>query len=205
MGDVRRSWFPVAALGFALLVMVVVELVPDTPVTGSFVSLYAVPMTPDNQLYGTGGVGGTGLSAATTATAVHPAALGWLAGLASVVLVAAGWYWLSLRRLGTSPRTGRFVLGTLGALAAVPVLDLVGALQFRLDGDVRGPLIATLGLVLLAGFERSLLLLAVAVVFALLTVVFLPPVAGALAAAGVLFAVAFAALLLRPRDTAGAP
>lgn len=204
MGETRRFWFPVAALGFALLVMAVAELIPDAPVTGSFVSLYAVPMTPENRLYGVGG--GTGLTA--TATAVGPAgsaALGWLAGLASVVLVVAGWYWLRLRRAGTPPRTGRFVLGTLGALAAVPVLDLVGALQFRLDGDVRGPLIATLGLVLLAGFERSRFLLAVAVVFALVTVVFLPPVAGALAAAGVLFAAAFAALLWRPRDAAGAP
>ncbi|MDT7798259.1 MAG: hypothetical protein QOI78_1692, partial [Actinomycetota bacterium] len=103
---------------------------------------------------------------------------------------------------GTPPRTGRFVLGTLGALAAVPVLDLVGALQLRIPGDVRGALLATLGLLLLAGYERSRLVLAVTGVFALVTVVFLPPVAGALCAAGVLFAGAFAVLLWRPRGTA---
>jgi hypothetical protein len=90
------------------------------------------------------------------------------------------------------------LFGTLGALAAVPLLDLAGALQLRLGGDVRGALLATLGLVLLAAYERSRFVLAVAGVFALVATVFLPPVAGALAAAGVLFAAAFA-VLLRPR------
>jgi len=52
--------------------------------------------------------------------------------------------------------------------------------------------------VLLAGYERSWFLLAVAGVFVLVATVFLPPVAGALAAAGVLLAAAFA-VLLRPR------
>ncbi|MBE8518962.1 hypothetical protein ILP97_15795 [Amycolatopsis sp. H6(2020)] len=122
---------------------------------------------------------------------VPSAGLGWLTALTCVVLAVAAWYWRQLR----PQRPGRFLLGTLGALAAVPLLDLVGALQFRLGGDVRGPLLATLGLVLLAGYERSGFLLAVAGVFTLVATVFLPPVAGALAAAGVLLAAAFAVLL----------
>ncbi|WP_206793508.1 hypothetical protein [Amycolatopsis sp. MtRt-6] len=187
MGSSRRSWFPLAALGFALLVMVVVDLVPDT---------FEAPQGRPG--LGTGGVGGTGLASeqrsvavAVAVAGVPPARLGWLAGLVCVVLAVAAWYWWQLR----PPRPGRFVLGTLGALAAVPLLDLAGALQFRLDADVRGPLLAALGLLVLAAYERSWFLAAVAGVFALVATLFLPPVAGALVAAGVLFAAAFAVLL----------
>ncbi|MGW3961883.1 hypothetical protein ACWED2_18820 [Amycolatopsis sp. NPDC005003] len=195
MGSSRRSWFPLAALGFTLLVMVAAELVPDD------VGAAGPPgyqLSPGLHGLGTGGVGGTGGErAAVTAVAVDvgpSATLGWPAGLACVVLAVAAWYWRQLR----PRRPGRFVLGTLGALAAVPLLDLVGALQFRLGGDLRGALLATVGLLLLAGCERSWFLAAVAGVFALVATVFLPPVAGALAAAGVLLAAAFA-VLLRPR------
>lgn len=196
MGSSRRSWFPLAALGFALLVMVAAELLPkETP--------YATRLPRD---LGTGAIGGTGLPdnqlsgiAIATATDVVPSpTLGWLAGLACVVLAVAGWYWLSLRRAGTPPRPVRFVLGTLGALAAVPLLDLVGALELRLPGDARGALVAGLSLLVLAAYERSWFLGAVAAMFALVTVVFPTPSAGALVAAGVLFAAAFAVLLRGP-------
>ncbi|WP_205660830.1 hypothetical protein [Amycolatopsis vastitatis] len=192
MGSSRRSWFPLAALGFALLVMAAVEVVPD--------DRNALPEYLNQGMYGTAGVGGTGYptAVAVSVDAVPSTKLGWLAGLACVVLAVVAWYWRELRRAGTSPRPGRFALGTLGALAAVPLLDLVGALQLRLGGDVRGALLATLGLLVLAAYERSRFLLAVAAVFALVATVFLPAVAGALAAAGVLFAAAFA-VLLRPR------
>ncbi|WP_410619760.1 hypothetical protein [Amycolatopsis sp. cmx-8-4] len=209
MGEGRRFWFPLAALGFAQLVMAVVALVPAVPATGEFVNLRGYPMTQELHGLGTGGVGGTGLPDGGWSTAVDvvpPAVLGWLAALACVVLVVAGWYWLSLRGAGTPPRPVRFVLGTLGALAAVPLLDLVGALELRLAGDVRGALVAALGLLVLAAYERSGFLVAVALVFALVSLVFSTPVTGALSAAGVLFAAAFAVLLRRPRDTAaGAP
>ncbi|WP_086847464.1 hypothetical protein [Amycolatopsis kentuckyensis] len=198
MGSSRQSWFPLAALGFALLVMVAVEVVPADIEA-------AQVYQPSQRLYGfgTGGVGGTGypdgnvLHGVATAVAVAgapSARLGWLAGLVCVVLAVAAWYWWQLR----PPRPARFLLGTLGAVAAVPLLDLVGALEFRLGADVRGALLAALGLVLLAGYERSWFLLAVAGVFTLVATVFLPPAAGALAAAGVLLAAAFA-VLLRPR------
>ncbi|SEF32388.1 hypothetical protein SAMN05421837_106204 [Amycolatopsis pretoriensis] len=194
MGSSRRSWFPLAALGFALLVLVAAELLPeDAPIEGGFVTHL-----------GTGGLGGTGLaveqlSVTATAVGVVPSArLGWLAGLACVVLAVAGWYWVSLRRAGTPPRPVRFVLGTLGALAAVPLLDLVGALELRLPGDVRGALLAALGLLVLAAYERSWFLVAVTAVFALVTVVFPTPLAGALVAAALLFAAAFVVLLRGP-------
>lgn len=187
MGSPRRAWFPLAALGFALLVLVAVELVPAREPQG-------YQLTQGLHGLGTGEVGGTAYATAVSVDAVPSARLGWLAGLACVVLAVAAWYWRQLR----PPRPGRFLLATLGALAALPLLDLVGFLQLRLGGDLRGVLLATLGLLLLAGYERSWFLAAVAGVFTLVATVFLPPVPGALAAAGVLFAAAFA-VLLRPR------
>ncbi|WP_410675618.1 hypothetical protein [Amycolatopsis sp. cmx-4-68] len=200
MGSSRRSWFPLAALGFALLVMVAVELLPGRTDVGSG------PGYQLTQGLGTGGVTGTGLpdnqlsgvAIAVAVDVVPSARLGWLAALACVVLAVAGWYWRSLHRAGTPPRPVRFVLGTLGALAAVPLLDLVGALELRLPGDVRGALLAALGLLVLAAYERNWFLVAVAAVFALVAVVFPAAPAGALVAAGVLFAAAFAVLLRGP-------
>ncbi|MEV6643295.1 hypothetical protein [Amycolatopsis sp. NPDC051371] len=207
MGSSRRSWFPLAALGFAQLVMVAVALIPaDATATGEFVNMRGYQLSQSLAGLGTGGVGGTSfpdnqLSGTATATAVDvvpSATLGWLAGLACVVLAVAGWYWLNLRRAETPPRPVRFVLGTLGALVAVPLLDLVGALELRLPGDVRGALLAALGLLVLAAYERSWFVLAVTGVFVLVTVVFPAPPAGALVAAGVLFGAAFAVLLRGP-------
>ncbi|MGW5740367.1 hypothetical protein [Amycolatopsis sp. NPDC003861] len=191
MGSPRRAWFPLAALGFALLVMVAVALVPDRP--ESTLGYQRLHGSATNELNGTG-LASEQRAIAVAVDVVPSARLGWLAGLACVVLAVAAWYWRQLR----PPRPGRFLLGTLGALAAVPLLDLAGALQLRLGGDVRGALLATLGLLVLAACERSWFLLAVTGVFTLVATVFLPPVAGALAAAGVLFAAAFA-VLLRPR------
>ncbi len=207
MGSARRFWFPLAALGFALLVMVAVELLPGETDAGFAAGRGYEPSQSRSGL-GTGGVSGTGLPenqlsgvAIATATAVEvvpSATLGWLAGLACVVLAVSGWYWLALRRAGTPPRPVRFVLGTLGALAAVPLLDLVGALELRLPGDVRGALLAALGLLVLAAYERSWFLAAVDAVFLLVATVFPTAPAGALVSAGLLFAAAFAVLLRGP-------
>lgn len=205
MGNERRYWFPLAALGFAQLIMVLAELLPgESLAAGTFANLRALPMSRENEL-ATSTIGGTGLRAgdrdvaiAVSTDTTSSATLGWLVALACVVAAVAGWYWLNLRRAGTPPRTARFACGTLGALLAIPLLDLVGMLQFRLAGDVRGALLATLGLLVLAGYERSRFVLAVTAVFALVTVVLLPPVAGALTAAVVLFGAAFAVLLRGP-------
>jgi hypothetical protein len=201
MGSSRRSWFPLAALGFAQLVLVALALVPAAEPGPR-----ASPLTQDLSGLGTGGVGGTerasAVAIAVAVKVVPSARLGWLAGLACVVLAVAGWYWLSLRHADPPPRPVRFVLGTLGALAALPLLDLAAALELPLSGDVRGGLLAALGLVVLAAFERSRLVLAVAGVSALVTVLIPAAEAGALVSAAVLFAAAFAVLLRRPHDTA---
>ncbi|MEV6825854.1 hypothetical protein [Amycolatopsis sp. NPDC051102] len=113
-------------------------------------------------------------TAYATAVSVDAVSSAKLAGLAFVVLAVAGRYRRQLR----PPRPGRFLLG---ALAAVPLLDLAGFLQLRLGGDGRGALLAALGFLLPAGYERSWSLAAVAGVFVLVVPVFLPPVRGAFA------------------------
>ena len=201
MGRSRRYWFPLAALGFAQLVMAVVALVPETPAAGDVVYAHAYQLPQGLSGLGTGGAGWYPTDAYGMRS-VPAAALGWLASLACVVLAVAGWYWLNLRRAGTPPRPVRFVLGTLGALVAVPLLDLVGAVELRMSGDTRGPLLAALGLLVLAAYERSWPVFAVTVAFTLVSVLLPTPVTGALTAASVLLAAAFAVLLRRPRDTA---
>ncbi|MBE8518961.1 hypothetical protein ILP97_15790 [Amycolatopsis sp. H6(2020)] len=108
-----------------------------------------------------------------------------------VVAGAAGWYAVALR----PARAGRFVLGAIAALLAVPLLDLVGSWQFRLDDNVRGPLLATLGLLILAAYERSRFVLLTAAAFALVAVVLSADMAGMLMSAVILLAAAFIALL----------
>ncbi|MDS0140506.1 hypothetical protein H5970_40415 [Amycolatopsis sp. CM201R] len=107
------------------------------------------------------------------------------------VLGTAVWYAFA-RRPG---RVGWFVLGTIAALLAVPLLDLVGSWQFRLGDGLRGPLLATLGLLLLAACERSRFVLLTTVAFALVAVVLSADTAGMLASAMILLAAAFIALL----------
>ncbi|GAA4547030.1 hypothetical protein GCM10023192_63020 [Amycolatopsis samaneae] len=177
-----------ALLGFAQLVLVAVELLWPSRVSSSavsgFTNLQGVQMSRE----------------LVTALEVSPhvtssVGYGWLWVLAVAVLGVAAWYFVLARRAGTPPRTGRFVLLVLGALVAVPLLDLLGFLQFRLDADVRGPMITTLALVLLAWFERSALVLVVTAVFVLVAVVFLPGLPGVLVSAVALLAGAFAALV----------
>ncbi|MFD9892356.1 hypothetical protein ACFWY9_23695 [Amycolatopsis sp. NPDC059027] len=185
MGNSRpRYWFPLALLGFAQLILVAAEMPRANGSFGYFANVREYPMTESTAVavrvsapYGWSGAG-----------------TGWLWVLAAAVLGVAIWYFVLARRAGSPPRTGRFALLTLGALVAVPLLDLVGYWQFRLDADVRGPMIATLGLVLLAWFERSVLVLVVTAVFVLAAVVLLPGIAGVLVSAVALLAGAFVAL-----------
>ncbi len=124
---------------------------------------------------------GAGLSAGTA----------WLVALGVVLAGTAVWYALALRPV----RTGRFVLGTAGALLAIPLLDLVGSWQLRLGDGLRGPLLATLGLLLLAAYERSRFVLLTTAAFALVAVVLSADLVGVLVSAVILLAAAFTAVL----------
>ncbi|ADJ44762.1 hypothetical protein AMES_2937 [Amycolatopsis mediterranei S699] len=108
-----------------------------------------------------------------------------------VLAGTAVWYARARRPV----RTGWFVLGTIGALLAVPLLDLVGSWQFRLGDGLRGPLLATLGLLVLAAYERSRFVLLTTVAFALVAVVLSADLVGMLVSALILLAAAFTALL----------
>ena len=208
MASPRRSWFPLAALAFALLGLVVTSLS-----TGSWFAYtprsgyqFQVPAG-----LGTGGVGGTGFPTGTTDVAValekvpapawgptlHAGSTAWLIALGVVYLATLAFF--TFRR-GVRPL--RIAGLALGGLAVLVLADLVAFWQLRLAGDVRGPVLAAAALLVLAGYERSLLLLGVAVAFVLVDVVLLGGVVGALAGVAILIAGALAVLLRRPRPTA---
>ncbi|OKJ91571.1 hypothetical protein AMK34_37350 [Amycolatopsis sp. CB00013] len=90
----------------------------------------------------------------------------------------------------------------VGGLVAIALADLVGHWEFDLDGDTRSAILLTIGLVLLAWLERSVLVLVVAAAFVVCAVV---PPQGQLAlvlSSLVALAGAFAALLSRPKAAA---
>jgi hypothetical protein len=200
MGRGPRSWFPPALLGFAQIGMVAVQLLSRrSPAQDESANLLRGPAPP---------TGATEYGRAQWLSQDAFSALGrgvptgtaWLVALGVVVVGTAVWYAVARRPV----RTGRFVLGTAGALLALPLLDLVGSWQFRLGDGLRGPLLATLGLLGLAAYERSRLVLLTAAGFAVLAVlgvVLSADVVGVLLSAAVLFAGAFAVLLRRAPDT----
>jgi hypothetical protein len=191
MGRGPRFWFPLALLGFAEIGWAAVQLLSHrSRAESESANLLLQPAVP---------AGATEYSRALwlPANDFHvpgaelPAGPAWLIALGVVLVGTAAWYARALRPV----RTGRFVLGTVAALLAVPLLDLVGSWQFRLGDGLRGPLLATLGLLLLAAYERSRLVLLTAVAFALVAVVLSADMAGVLLSAAVLLAAAFIALL----------
>ncbi|GLY39123.1 hypothetical protein Amsp01_051470 [Amycolatopsis sp. NBRC 101858] len=196
MGRGSRSWFPLALLGIAQVAMAAVQLLSRRS---------AAEGESANLLLGPPSAGAPEYSRAQwlSQDAFYslgrglPTGLLWLGALGVVLVGTAVWYAVVRR----SVRTGWFVLGTLGALVAVPLLDLVGSWQFRLGDGVRGPLLATLGLLVLAAYERSRLVLLTAFVFAVIAVVLSADIVGVLLSAAVLLAAAFAVLLRRAPDT----
>ncbi|MEU5263542.1 hypothetical protein [Amycolatopsis sp. NPDC021455] len=191
MGRGSRFWFPLALLGFAEIGLAAVQLVARrSRAESEAANLFGPYSAPP---------GTTGYSQAFrlplddfhTVESGLPAGPAWLVALGVVLAGTAVWYALALRPV----RTGWFVLGTIGALLAVPLLDLVGSWQFRLGEGLRGPLLATIGLLLLAAYERSRFVLLTAVAFALVAVVLSADMAGVLISALILFAAAFVALL----------
>ncbi|WIX89718.1 hypothetical protein [Amycolatopsis sp. DG1A-15b] len=192
MGRGPRFWFPLALLGFAEIGLAAVQLVArrsraESESANLLIGPYSVPpgVTEHSQAYQ------LPLDDFRRVESGLPAGPAWLVALGVVLAGTAVWYALALRPV----RTGRFVLGTVAALLAVPLLDLVGSWQFRLDEGLRGPLLATLGLLVLAAYERSVFLLVTTVAFALVAVVLSADMAGVLISAVILLAAAFIALL----------
>lgn len=191
MGRGPRYWFPLALLGFTQIGLAAVQLLARrSRAQAEAANLLLRPAVPAGPAYrflsqDDFHVGGRDL----------PAGPAWLVALGVVVLGTAGWYAVARRPV----RTGRFVLGTIATLLAVPLLDLVGSWQFRLDDNLRGPLLATLGLLLLAAYERSRFVLLTTAAFALVGVVLSADMAGMLVSAAILLAAAFTALLRTPR------
>jgi hypothetical protein len=192
MGRGPRFWFPLALLGFAQIGLAAAQLLsrrsrgeaesanlllrPVPPAGPTYSRLRWLPLDDFHE-------SGQGL----------PTGPAWLVALGVVLAGTAVWYAAALRPV----RTGRFVLGTVAALLAVPLLDLVGSWQFRLGDGLRGPLLATLGLLLLAAYERSRFVLLTAAAFAVIAVVLSADMVGVLGSAAVLLAAAFTALLRR--------
>ena len=197
MGRRPVFWFPLALLGIAQVGMAAVQLLSRrSAAEGESANLLLGPApSPGATEYGR--------AQWLTQDAFYslgrglPAGPAWLVALGVVLVGTAVWYAVALR----PARTGWFVLGTLGALVAVPLLDLVGSWQFRLGDGLRGPLPATLGLLVLAAYERSRLVLLTAFVFAMIAVVLSADLVGVLLSAAVVIATAFAALLRRAPDT----
>jgi hypothetical protein len=191
MGRGPRFWFPLALLGFAQIGLAAAQLLSRRsraqaesanlllgPAVPPGATQYSrLQFRPLDEFYALG----PGL----------PGETAWLVALGVVLAGTAVWYAVALR----PARTGRFVLGTVAALLAVPLLDLVFSWQFRIGDGLRGPLLATLGLLLLAAYERSRFVLLTTIVFALVAVVLSADMAGVLISAVILLAAAFIALL----------
>jgi hypothetical protein len=195
-----RHWVPLAVLGFAELVLVTVELFRRSAATVEL----GTRLTPVGTRHYEGVFGfsiegyeqAQWLSLGDTVRA-YTGGSGplWQYTLLAAGLVVVGWYAVTRR---FRPRV--LVALAVGVLLAVPLLDLLAFSQFGWDAATRGPVLATLGLALVAWAERSPLVLGVAVVagVAAVAVADLP---GALVSAVVLVAGAFAAAL-RPDPAA---
>lgn len=212
-----RPWFPLALLGFGLLAMVVFSVAAwpwfdyGPYSSGAWVS--------DLHGMGIGGVGGTGYGGEPTASfatatqvtgdawgslvswgpSVKYASTTWLLLNIGVFLGTVVFFAVRARRRGTPIRRWPLVGLLLGGPLVILLADLTVYWELKLDGDLRGPLMTTVGLLLLAWLERSRLVLVVAALFALVDVVVLSGVPGVLVAAAVVFAGAFAVLLWTPR------
>ncbi|MGW3961884.1 hypothetical protein ACWED2_18825 [Amycolatopsis sp. NPDC005003] len=191
MGRGPRYWFPLALLGFAEIASAAAQLLSRrSDAEDRSANLLLGPVVPPGATeYSRGYILSQGDLHAWGAGL--PAETAWLIALGVVVAGTAVWYAVALRPV----RTVRFVLGAIAALLAVPLLDLVGSWQFRLGDGLRGPLLATLGLLTLAAYERSRFVLLTTAAFALVAVVLSADMAGMLASAVILLGAAFIALL----------
>ena len=165
MGNERpRYWFPLALLGFAQLLVVAF----GGMWSGGWFA-YA-PATGDRQfltqnLYavGDGGVFGSVNSVSFSGLGRND---GWLFAVFAVYLGTVLFYALRTKTM----RWWKVAAIALGGLVAIALADLVGYWEFDLDEDTRSAILLTIGLLLLAWLDRSVLVLAVAAAFVLCAV-----------------------------------
>jgi hypothetical protein len=128
---------------------------------------------------------------------------GWLFAVLAVYLGTVLFYAVKARRAGNGPRWWKVLALAVGGLVGIVLADLVGYWEFDMDGDTRSAVLLTLGLVLLAWLDRSVLMLVVAAAFVLCAVVLTRGQLALLLSSLVVLAGAFAALLSRPKAAAG--
>ncbi|WP_410599878.1 hypothetical protein [Amycolatopsis sp. lyj-90] len=191
MGSERpRYWFPLALLGFAQLTVVALS-VGTGPV--------------DYTAYGNGGLLGSVHSVEMSREAVSAVSVigmsrmdDWLFAVFAVYLGTVLFYAFRSKRLPW----WKVLAIALGGLVAIALADLVGYWELDMDGDARSAILVTLGLVLLAWLDRSVLVLVVAAAFVLCAVVLAQGQLALVLSSLVALAGAFAALLSRPKTAA---
>ncbi|OKA10669.1 hypothetical protein ATP06_0203620 [Amycolatopsis regifaucium] len=121
----------------------------------------------------------------------------------AVYLGTVLFYAVKARRAGNGPRWWKVLALAVGGLVGIVLADLVGYREFDMDGDARSAVLLTLGLVVLAWLDRSVLVLVVAAAFVFCAVVLAQGQLALLLSSLVVLAGAFAALLSRPKAAAG--
>lgn len=213
MGNDRPAvWFPLALFGFALLGLAVYAF-GEASWLSSSVPVSGFQFDTGGHSLGTGGVGGTGYPAEATLVAIAassswgpgiPGGSGaWLVVNTVVFLGTLVFYAVRARRRGTPIRRRWLAALALGGPVAIALLDFTAYWDLRVESETRGALVAACGLLVLAWLERSRILLVVAALFVLADDVLLDGMVGALVAAAVVFAGAFAVLLWTPRRLPG--
>jgi hypothetical protein len=162
-----QIWVPLALVGFAELTLVTVELFRRSAAAAELGTHFSA--TPSGEHYeGLFGMsfGGYGtsqqlISISDSVTAYTAGSgPGWLYALIAAFLAIV--LWIAVTR--DEPLRARVLVAlVVGVFLAVPLLDLVAFRQFGLDAGTRGPVLATLGLALVAWAARSPLVLAAAV------------------------------------------
>ncbi|AUI64587.1 hypothetical protein B1H26_25090 [Amycolatopsis sp. BJA-103] len=122
----------------------------------------------------------------------------WLFAVFAVYLGTVLFYAFRSRRLPW----WKVLAIALGGLVAIVLADLVGYWELDMDGDARSAILVTLGLVLLAWLDRSVLVLVAAAAFVLCAVVLAQGQLALVLSSLVALAGAFAALLSRPKTAA---
>ncbi|WP_181771011.1 hypothetical protein [Amycolatopsis pittospori] len=201
MGNERpRYWFPLALLGFAQLVVVAFSFVG-----GRSGGWFAYTPYEDAGRYAT--LQGVGMSRAySTSLDVTFSGVGrndgWLFAVLAVYLCTVVFYAVHAWRVGSGTKWWKVLAIALGGLVAIALADLVGYWEFDMDGDARSAVLLTLGLVLLAWLDRSVLVLVVAAAYVLCAVVLTQGALALVLSSLVALAGAFAALLSRPKTAA---